>query len=378
MNKNCAKGTFGYDLDFLRQHRNPILLKDSSGQNQLIVSPQDQGRIMTATANGLNGKSHGWLNYDLIQSKKKLPQINPIGGSDRFWMGPEAGQYGLFFKPNTEFVFDHYQVPACIDTEAFEILSQTNDQIRLQKNTEITNYQSTVFKVGIERQISLLSKTAIEQHLDLDLPENIRVVGYESLNTLQNSGQNDWKKETGLLSIWILGMYPASSETTVIIPLNPNTKTRSNPVNDGYFGQLDETRLQVKDQKVLFKADGQYRSKIGIPPQYATPYAGSYDPIHQILTIVQFSLETDADYVNSLWQHQAEPYKGDVINSYNDGPLTDEGTVLGAFYELESSSPAKALMAGEKIKHYHRTYHFEGDWKTLQKLSESVLKSSFS
>lgn len=357
MNTHFPKGTFGYDLAFLRKHKNPILLEN--GPNQLLISPQDQGRVMTATANGLQGKSHGWINYDLIQSKKILPHINPVGGSDRFWLGPEAGPYGLFFSPDTDFVFDHYQVPACMDTEAFEIVSQTAQQVVLQKKATLTNYQKTVFKIGIERQISLFSKVEVANLLDLDLSKDIKVVGYESLNTLQNTGEQDWRKETGLLSIWILGMYPASAKTTVIIPLNPN-RPNVPPVNDRYFGQLDETRLQIKDQQILFKADGQYRSKIGIPPNCATPYAASYDPINQILTLVQFSLEANADYVNSLWEPQTEPYKGDVINSYNDGPLESGGNVLGAFYELESSSPAKALAAGKNIQHRHRTFHFEG------------------
>ena len=47
----------------------------------------------------------------------------------------------------------------------------------------------------------------------------------------------------------------------------------------------------------------------------------------------------EREYVNSLWEIQDEPFRGDVVNSYNDGKLED-GTQLGPFYELESSSPA--------------------------------------
>ena len=35
---------------------------------------------------------------------------------------------------------------------------------------------------------------------------------------------------------------------------------------------------------------------------------------------------------------QKNPYCGDVINAYNDGP-TEDGSMMGPFYEIETSSP---------------------------------------
>ena len=83
-------------------------------------------------------------------------------------------------------------------------------------------------------------------------------------------------------------------------------------------------------------------------------------------------MSTDSTYVNSLWETQKEPYKGDVINSYNDGPMGD-GSQLGPFYELETSSAAKELAPGEIMTHSHRTYHFEGDKSLLNALAKSCL-----
>jgi hypothetical protein len=34
------------------------------------------------------------------------------------------------------------------------------------------------------------------------------------------------------------------------------------------------------------------------------------------------------DYVNSMWEDQKEPFSGDVVNSYNDGP-TATGKTIG-------------------------------------------------
>jgi hypothetical protein len=162
-------------------------------------------------------------------------------------------------------------------------------------------------------------------------------------------------------------MFIPSASTTVIIPYVDSLE-----LNTSYFGPVDESRLKITNEAVLFKGDGQYRCKIGLPPQNATPYFGSYDAKNNILTIVEYTFEGDEDYVNSLWELQDKPYDGDVINSYNDGPF-ENGDLLGPFYELESSSSSKELNPGESIKHVHKTYHFEGDFDKLNLLAKRIL-----
>jgi hypothetical protein len=70
---------------------------------------------------------------------------------------------------------------------------------------------------------------------------------------------------------------------------------------------------------------------------------------------------------------QDEPYKGDVVNSYNDGPAEPGAEPLGPFYELETSSPAAALKPGETILHIHRTFHLQGSEASLSPIAESLL-----
>ena len=53
--------------------------------------------------------------------------------------------------------------------------------------------------------------------------------------------------------------------------------------------------------------------------------------------------------MNNMWElPQEQPYTGDVANAYNDGP-NDLGKQMGAFYEIESISPAKVLKTGESL-----------------------------
>jgi hypothetical protein len=130
----------------------------------------------------------------------------------------------------------------------------------------------------------------------------------------------------------------------------------------------------VKGSAIFFTADGKYRSKIGLNPFRALGVAGSFDSSRNLLTIVQHDQpEGVTDYVNSMWEIQKEPYSGDVINSYNDGPLEPGAKPMGPFYELETSSPAAALKPGESLSHVHRTYHFTGLYEHLDAIAGQLL-----
>lgn len=92
-----------------------------------------------------------------------------------------------------------------------------------------------------------------------------------------------------------------------------------------------------------------------------------------ILTLLICKLpEGVTDYVNSSWQIQDNPYSRDALNSYNDGPLED-GSQMGPFYELETSSPAAALKSGESLTHTQVTLHITDDRDRLNAISEKAL-----
>ena len=104
----------------------------------------------------------------------------------------------------------------------------------------------------------------------------------------------------------------------------------------------------------------------------AKPIAASFDFQNNVLTILLPEIDKQADYVNSKWEQQTEPYTGDAINSYNDGPLAD-GTQMGPFYELESSSPALALKQGESATYKQATLHLQGNYNSLRQLAIQLL-----
>jgi YhcH/YjgK/YiaL family protein len=203
----------------------------------------------------------------------------------------------------------------------------------------------------------------------------VDLVAFESDNRITNAGKAPWKRETGLLSIWILGMFNPSPATTIVVPIRPGPDSSLGPkVTSDYFGAVPPDRLSVRDNVIYFSGDGRFRSKIGIGPRRSKGVLGSYDAANRVLTIVQFSQpEGVTDYVNSLWKIQDDPYAGDAANSYNDGPPAPGAKPLGPFYELESSSPAAALAPGASLSHGHRTIHLTGSEAALDAIARPLL-----
>ena len=369
-----AKGSFGYELDFLKQyHKDLVLLSDDNNKAQLIVLPAYQGRVMTSTADGNDGAGFGWVNHEFIAAVKPAEHINVFGGEERLWLGPEGGQFSIYFKKGADFKFQNWFVPKEMDTEAFTLTGSSKSEAKFEKEMHLENYSGYKFDLLLNRNIRLLTKKRIDSLLGIELPQSLQTVGFESENILTNKGATAWNKKTGMLSIWILSMLNASDKTTVAVPYKQGDSTRLGKiVTDDYFGKVPEERLKINNGLILFKADAMYRSKIGVSPGRALPIVASYDAVNNVLTIAQFSLPEGAgDYVNSLWKIQDNPFSGDAVNSYNDG-LNDEGKQLGHFYEIESSSPAAALAPGKSLTHYHRTIHLKGSKDELDKITKKL------
>lgn len=368
--QTSARTMYEKDRQFLQQYQ-PDVVELQLGQTKALICPAYQGRIMTTTADGQ--ASYGWINYELIKSGKLLPHMNAFGGEDRFWLGPEGGQYALYFKKGDPFDGDHWQTPVAIDSEPFTLAESTASSARFTRTVSLTNYAGTTFDIGIDRTIQLLDKQAIHQALGIEL-DSVKVVGIQSDNVIQNLGKAAWLPETGMPSIWILGMMNAASATTIIVPFRPGSGL---PINDAYFGKVPAERLVVGKTAAFFKADAAYRSKIGVSPARATNWVGSYDPVTHTLTLVTFDFDPKHhQYVNSAWEQQKEPYSGDVINAYNDGPMKPGQPQMGHFYELESSSPAAALVPGARQQHKHTTFHIQGRYDQLNQLAQHFLQTS--
>ncbi|WP_299537515.1 DUF6786 family protein [Ulvibacterium sp.] len=372
-----ALNSYESDVSFLREYMEIIELSDANGSGRVAVSPVLQGRVMTSTTKSEDGQSFGWLNYQLIQSGEVKEHFNPVGGEERFWLGPEGGQFSIYFKPGTSFEFKNWYVPKELDTEPFEVTEKSGNQVSFKKRMSLLNYSGNTFDLTIDRTVRLINKDKVANVFGFTLEEGIEMVGFETENKLTNVGDSAWNEKTGMLSIWILSMLNPSENTYVILPFKKGSESDLDKVLTDYRfsgDQIPTDRLSILEDKgvVLFKADGQNRGKIGISQRRALPMAASYDAKNAVLTLAYFSLpKEERGYVNSLWEFQDKPFAGDAVNSYNDGPLED-GTQLGPFYEIESSSPAAELGKNESLIHIHGTIHLQAEKDKLEKITKEL------
>lgn len=365
---NPQKGTFAYDVQFLSEKDSIIILKNNDSSGQLIVSPKYQGKVFTSTAEGLNGKSFGWVNYKAFDEPVN-DHMNAFGGEDRMWLGPEGGKYSIYFKQGTEQVFDNWHTPPAIDTEAWQLTASNGKKVSMVKETAIINYAGTPLKIKMERDVEIMENETIEQMLNVTLNENVNVVGFKTVNRLFNTGTNEWTEQTGAPCIWNLDMFMPSESCIIVIPYIENAQGKV--ATTDYFGEIAGDRIKYSNGVLFFKADGKSRGKLGIPPLRAKNMAGSYDAQNNVLTVTVFDVHNDRKYLNQEWRTDRDPYSGDAMNAYNDGPLED-GSQMGPFYEIESVSPPAFLKQGEHITHNHSVFHFTGDKKTLNNIATKV------
>jgi hypothetical protein len=335
---------------------------------------------MTSTARSGDGHSYGWINYDLIQSGRHDPQANLYGGEDRFWISPEGSQFSFFFPPGVPLELAHWRCPELIDTAAFPVTRQSPTSLTVAREGVLTNYQGHSFAMRMERTVTLLSSAEIRHALPADPPAELRVVAHESNNRLQNVGEQPWTASRGLPAIWMLGMNKPGPRAAMIIPFRPGPESELGPkVTTDYFGPIDERRLRVDVERnlMIFSGDGNYRSKLGVSQRRAVDWLGSWDPDVGALTLVQFTLPPRSahGYTQNLWRVLPDPYSGDVINCYNDGP-NELGGRLGPFYELETLSPALALPPRGDYVHCHRTFHWEGPREALEAWAQKLWQIS--
>lgn len=357
--------TFDQDLARLNKHFSPIVLTDQ--KRSIAILTELQGRIMNATVGDKSNASIGWIDRDhLDQDKVKSSSL--AGGIDRLWFGPDGGKFSVFFEPGVETAPENIRPPQAITNDPFELKTKTGNSATFEKQLTLTNHLGFKFDAEVTRKISIFNQNEVEEKLGIDIPDHLNWVGYGSENTVQNTSKTAWTAENGLFSIWTLGMFEATA--TVVIPLTKPLKRATN-----YFVPPSDQQVNIVGNTLFYKADADFMNKIGVPPEYTMPVMGSYNEKRKLLTLVLFSITPDSKYVNAVWDWQAPPLEGEIINIFNDG-IQENGERFGPFYEMETSSMALSLLPGQRHSHTHQTFHFIGDDEHLNTITEDLLQTS--
>lgn len=366
-------GTFGYDLQYLGEKDSLVVLTGNDGQAQVIVSPKYQAKVFTSTAEGVAGKSLGYLNYKMLDSKEVNEHMNGYGGENRFWLGPEGGRYSVYFAPGTEQVYDNWHTPKPIDIEPWNVVASNQKSVILRKEMQVRNYLGRDLHLNVDRGISLLEPAAVNALLGIKPAANVKCVAYATANTIRNLNDFEWNKETGTICIWMLDMFNTAPNSLTIAPFNRGDEKELGKIaTTDYFGEIPADRLKIENGLLFLRTDGNCRNKLGLNAHRTKSIAANYDPDSKRLTVATFDVDKEGIYLNQEWNPAKDPLIGDALNAYNDGPLED-GSIMGPFLEVESASPAAFLKPGESLTHNHNVYHFVGAESELTAISEALL-----
>ena len=287
--------TYGEARSFLTEHTDVVELVNESGA-RAAVCPEWQGRVMTTTDAGDDGPSFGFVFQSYIESGVVDPHFNNYGGEDRFWLSPEGGDFSLWFAPDVEQTLDDWYTPPGFNEGPFEPMrTPSASQCAMRRRMQLTNTAGTKFKLVVTRTIRLLEDKDLTEYFGekaagLMTGEDASLVGYESINEIANAGPA-MKKEDGLLSVWILGMYNPGEQCVVMLPYKKGPESELGPiVKSDYFGEVPSDRLKITPDAVLLLADTQWRSKIGVSQRRAAPIVGSIDFQQGILTLVTYNM----------------------------------------------------------------------------------------
>ena len=153
---------------FLKLHTNPLELTDPESSGRVLVAPDLAGRIMISTTEGMRGRSIGWINRRAFVGPKD-PRFNNYGGEERLWLGPEGGQFSLYFQSGKPFTFENWYVPKAFNDEPYAVVEAGETEVTMVKSMTLRNYSGTAFDLLIERKCRVIPRTQAATELDLSL-----------------------------------------------------------------------------------------------------------------------------------------------------------------------------------------------------------------
>jgi len=353
--------------------RDRSVILNGEGGSKLIVSPEMYGRIFDVRV----GREDmvGFVCFPEIYEGERNDRFNNFGGMDRFWIGPEAGPFGLFFPPGAKMDLANWRVPKDLNRGGFKVLQSSPESVKMTRRMDLVNFSGTRFQVQVDREAGLILQDRMLRTFGLkesDVRPWVSYAGSFSDNILINTGPEAWKKEKGLLQIWILGQFTPGPRTVVMAPFKDGEGPEYRDVP--YLGKIPADRLKLLANTVIFRTDGRAEYKFGMTQMRTAGLAGSFDFQRNLLVVVRFDVPPKpALYASSVWaKEQADPYSGDAFQAHN-WDRTRTADQRFAFYEFETLSPAADLAPGESIRHRHETHCFQGEYWKLREIAQKIL-----
>lgn len=407
-------------IEFLESKTKVLELCNNLGA-RVAVCPEWNGRVMTSSADGLDGDSFGLIHVAGIEKGHQESGYDFFGGEDQFSLAPEGGPFSLFYEVPPEIpliqtqplhrTFGFHEGPFEIDQ------APPDPQIRLRRNMKMRNLVGATFDLDIIRTARLTNREDLEDLFGETLANtldqrDLSYVSYQTTTSLINRN-GPFSKNTGLVSIRIRGMFNSTSNHVVLLPFKSGDEANAEPTVDiDYFGMAPHGHLRLLSRMLLLRADGKYRCRIGVSRKRVMACFGAVDFRSGVLTLIHFSLPPNpieyyynnndlrlpSDLDSRDFAKVREYFLTETLRpkeNRNDHPQPDflesayNGNVLRVFtngpsdgffcpyYKFDVFSPASELQKNEHLTHTQHTLHINADRATLELFLHSLFQADF-
>ncbi len=374
-NNGAKLWSIGQEMAFLSKYNVEVKVLRND-ESMLIYSPKYQGRVLTSAFGDEKSPSIGWYNREVLGFGNVDLRKSIVGGEDVFVIGPEGGDSSIYFEQGALFTEENRKQPEMISSKSWKVVSSSKTQVRFESEGEIVNARGKKFNVKAEREVSLLSRSDVAKILGIEIPTNLKLVAFQSMNKLTNVGANDWTETFGMLNMGTKSCFNANKTVNTFVPFRPGDASKlGDVVRDNVFdsalgASLSADRISVNDDYIRFKCDGMHMSGIGVSARRSEGIVLSYDDKNSILTIILYIKPSgNRAYFPVSWRNSQAGFDGDAISVFNNGPASKNIYYADMFYEIATHSPALNLSKGKSQFHLQRTFHFHGSEYDLDLLA---------
>lgn len=213
------------------------LVELSTKMGGVLVSPNLQGRIFCHISHELIQR----LDHALLK-RPDMNAYNNLGGNT-LWPAPEGGSYAFNYLPGSE----EWLVQPGIGQTNPEVISQSEDMVRIAKSVSLKNRKGLSISLDISRAVRSLD-------IDADI-EGFDVTGiaYESEDRFEPKGQ--YSPDDVIIAPWSLEQFPSVDRTIAFAQVEAPREALSTD-----FYEDPGQRIFFAEQLMVYILGG------GIPP----------------------------------------------------------------------------------------------------------------
>ncbi len=238
---------------------------------------------------------------------------------------------------------------------AWQMLDKRADGYVFHRDVRLQSIREGTFPLSVQREVSLLGRSALHGFLHAPLPDGVQVSGYASGTVFLNPGPLPWPRSAALPHIRIEGDLVRSQETLLLLHVRPGGENAMMKSFGKYMSFVDTVfmgrLMQAEERHVVLLSD------------YVLPRIALLDPENRVLTLIAYT-----PLVGALGMGDADRVRSDL-----ELVITGRDRA-GQWIRVISSGAALPLATGGSTRHQRQTFHVRGTLHALFEIAAAFCR----